>query len=356
MKNISKTLPFSLPEFKKGKDAGDVTKVFYLTLMLKLYPLLILAAFLFWGCPDTGYVPECGGEEYPSEKQFCFNDTLYDKCDGKEYNPSNQKCEDNISLSKCGDDYYNPDSIIQFCFDDVFYDKCNGNVYNPSNQKCENNILLFKCGNDYYNPDSSDQFCANDIFYDKCGGKSYNIKASIYCSNDSLVFDYGTLTDSRDNKIYRTIRIGNQVWMAENLRYKTSDVTCYKNNPDNCEIVGIPYYWNEAITICPSGWHLPNNEEWGALITFAGPYAGRSLKAKSDLWEINDGSDEFGFAALPGGYDGFYVQSAFFHSATKYENGRASYYTFANTSFLWGSNSSPADSDSFWAYVRCVEN
>jgi uncharacterized protein (TIGR02145 family) len=327
--------------------------------MLRPYPLFFLIASLFWNCGyDEDSIAKCGDDDYDIySTQFCFNDTLYNKCKGKEYNPQNQKCENNILLFKCGNDYYNPDSIIQFCFDDVFYDKCNGNVYNPSNQKCENNILLFKCGNDYYNPDSSDQFCANDVFYDKCGGESYNINASIYCLEDNLVFDYGTLVDSRDNKTYKTIKIGNQVWMAENLRHKISDVTCYKNNPDNCEIVGIPYHWNEAITICPSGWHLPNNEEWGALMNFTGPYTGRKLKAKSDLWDVDDGLDEFGFAALPGGYiGGFIEQAAFFHGATKYANGLVSYYYIYSTTSYFGSNTSRPDSDNSWAYVRCVEN
>jgi uncharacterized protein (TIGR02145 family) len=62
------------------------------------------------------------------------------------------------------------------------------------------------------------------------------------------------------------------------------------------------YDWNTARTACPAGWHLPTREEWDVLITAAGgSSAGKKLKSKSPNW---DGTDDFGFSALPGGSRG----------------------------------------------------
>jgi uncharacterized protein (TIGR02145 family) len=114
----------------------------------------------------------------------------------------------------------------------------------------------------------------------------------------------GTFTDARDKKTYRTVKIGKQVWMAENLNYGVS--MCFDHDESNCEKYGGLYYWDDAMTACPSGWHLPS-EEWDALIVAVGgkETAGKHLKAKSG-WNDDDGKsgnglDTYGFAALPGG-------------------------------------------------------
>jgi len=120
----------------------------------------------------------------------------------------------------------------------------------------------------------------------------------------------GSFTDSRDKKTYKTVKIGTQTWMAENLNYDvpgndTTDV-CYDNKPDNCQKYGRLYDWETAMKACPKGWHLPSEEEWKALETTAGGEntAGMNLKAKSG-WMENDGTDKFGFSALPGGKYGY---------------------------------------------------
>jgi len=108
--------------------------------------------------------------------------------------------------------------------------------------------------------------------------------------------------------------------MAENLNYETADGSskCYSNNTDNCDIYGRLYNWSTAMGsfasstanpsgvqgVCPSGWHLPSDAEWDALMTAVGgsSTAGTKLKADSPLWNNNGkGTDEFGFSALPGG-------------------------------------------------------
>jgi uncharacterized protein (TIGR02145 family) len=107
-------------------------------------------------------------------------------------------------------------------------------------------------------------------------------------------------TDARDGKTYRTVRIGTQTWMAENLNYQTGNSWCYKNDPSNCSKYGRLYDWNTAKKACPAGWHLPSNQEWTTLVNYAGgaSTAGTKLKSKSPNW---NGEDAYGFSALPGG-------------------------------------------------------
>jgi len=126
------------------------------------------------------------------------------------------------------------------------------------------------------------------------------------------IIDYEIFTDSRDSKAYKTVKIGSQTWFAENLNYDANGSKCYENDPSNCQKYGRLYDWNTALTACPSGWHLPNRDESEALEDIVGgsDVAGEKLKAKSGWNGNGDGTDEFGFSALPGGYGdsdgGFY--------------------------------------------------
>ncbi len=151
----------------------------------------------------------------------------------------------------------------------------------------------------------------------------------------------GTFTDSRDGKKYKTVKIGEQIWMAENLNYDASGSKCYSNNSANCAKYGRLYNWSTAKSACPRGWHLPSESEYEILDKAVGSIstAGKKLRSKSG-W--NTGSDyvpdtdEFGFSALPGGYgdpDGSFVNvgdSGNWWSSTEYYNygayGRYMYY------------------------------
>jgi uncharacterized protein (TIGR02145 family) len=113
----------------------------------------------------------------------------------------------------------------------------------------------------------------------------------------------GSFTDSRDGKKYRSVKIGGLMWMAENINYQpqTGKSWCYDNKESNCNQYGRLYDWNTAMTVCPRGWHLPSSQEWDDLIkAVGGDSAGEKLKAASG-WNNGNGTDEYGFSALPGG-------------------------------------------------------
>ncbi|SOE78327.1 major paralogous domain-containing protein [Fibrobacter sp. UWT3] len=151
--------------------------------------------------------------------------------------------------------------------------------------------------------------------------------------------NYGTLTDTRDGQTYKTVTIGDQVWMAENLNYETENSYCYDDDPSNCAKYGRLYTWAAAMDsvgtwttngkgcgygsecsptgtirgICPEGWHLPDTTEWNTLITSVGGVqdedyaykwhgAGTALKSTGGWYNDRNGTDAFGFSALPAGY------------------------------------------------------
>ena len=113
-----------------------------------------------------------------------------------------------------------------------------------------------------------------------------------------------TFKDSRDGKIYKTVKIGSLVWMAENLNFAAEGSVCYENKDANGDKYGRLYDWDTAIKACPAGWRLPTDEEWTALVDYAGgeETAGAKLKSTAGWKDDGNGTDDFGFSALPGGY------------------------------------------------------
>ena len=111
------------------------------------------------------------------------------------------------------------------------------------------------------------------------------------------------LKDKRDGKSYRTIRVGSQTWMAENLNYKTGNSKCYGDEASNCDKYGRLYDWNDAMGACPAGWRLPTERDWNILVSISGGQrsSGRRLKSATGWKNNGNGTDDFGFSALPGG-------------------------------------------------------
>jgi len=117
----------------------------------------------------------------------------------------------------------------------------------------------------------------------------------------------GTFKDIRDGQTYKWVKIDTQIWMAQNLNYAekwvgpTRGNRCYENVDANCEKYGRLYEWDDAIRVCPDGWHLPTQSEWNTMISAVGSDAGKKLKAKRSEWKDGAGTDIYGFEALPGG-------------------------------------------------------
>ena len=137
--------------------------------------------------------------------------------------------------------------------------------------------------------------------------------------------EYGELIDNRDGQTYKTVIIGSQTWMAENLNYKTANSYCFGSDTTNCTEYGRFYTWATAVDksekecgeryvcslpsgniqgVCPSGWHLPSTDEWNVLFIAVGDSltTGSKLKSTSGWPDSRNGSDDFGFSAFPIGF------------------------------------------------------
>lgn len=187
-------------------------------------------------------------------------------------------------------------------------------------------------------------------------------------AKDSAAAGRGVLVDSRDGKSYRTIRIGSQVWMAENLNRVTGNSGCYDNDTGNCTKWGRLYDWQTARSACPGGWHLPSDEEWRVLACdddVPGCQASGLALKSSRMY----GTDAIGFAALPGGFRGVvdggrivFVKAddnAYFWSSTKRDAKNA------RCRFLVSEGEKPEDGELLMRYyakkesgfsVRCLKD
>jgi uncharacterized protein (TIGR02145 family) len=171
--------------------------------------------------------------------------------------------------------------------------------------------------------------------------------------------DLTMLTDSRDGKKYIIVKIGKQTWMAENLNYNANGSKCYGNSESICQGYGRLYDWSTAKSACPKGWHLPSNAEWTALTDFVGGSAVIKLKAKSGWSNNGNGTDEFGFSALPGGIGysngGFdYVGSlGYWWSASEGDAANAWYWYIGN---VRADVYSSSDGKTKLYSVRCVQD
>ena len=210
---------------------------------------------------------------------------------------------------------------------------------------------------------------------------------------------YGTLYDERDSTTYKTVKIGNQEWMAENLNYKylgeTSQSFCYDGEKENCKKYGRLYQWSAAIDsaslyvdhkmqcgygrspcnipkkwkgVCPKGSHLPTIDEWNSLIDYLGTNrAGKVLKSNNGwvndyydgIVENGNGSDEYGFTVLPSGVkESFkYVRenvNAKFWPANDYSERQACKITFSYATETISINLHQEKADAY--SVRCIKN
>lgn len=164
----------------------------------------------------------------------------------------------------------------------------------------------------------------------------------------------GTFKDTRDSKSYKTVKIGEQWWFAENLNYSSTNSVCYNNSQSNCEKYGRLYTYDEASEVCPTGWHLPSYEEWGILKQTVNKN-GLKLLAKGESWMMKSGTDDFGFSILGAGA---------YQSGDKFSSCGITTYFWDSYSKLWIFSefmpefgaTTPQDTKVEKTYVRCIKN
>ena len=244
------------------------------------------------------------------------------------------------------------------------------------------------------------------LFFAACGDDSSSVEPSLEDSSSSVVLSSSSsfsvisgltgnlLTDSRDGQSYKTVTIGSQTWMAQNLNYETANSYCYNDNASNCTKYGRLYTWAAAMDsvgtwsangkgcgyaktctptypvrgVCPTGWHLPTQAEFETLFsavetlfTAVGGFstAGKMLKSTSGWNRSGNGSDAYSFSVLPAGYrndDGSYYNehySAYFWSSREYSSDNVvnMYLYYSDDSAYLGSR------DKNYGYsVRCVKD
>jgi uncharacterized protein (TIGR02145 family) len=156
------------------------------------------------------------------------------------------------------------------------------------------------------------------------GGSSSSSSGGSSSSSSSGGPVYGTVSDN-DGNTYQTVVIGNQTWMAENMKttrtragsqipigfehytspmyqsqHEVLAVVWKDNDPSKKDVFGGLYNWYTAKRICPDGWHLPSKQEWETLNNYLGVGAAGKLKKTGGLWSFNqDATNESGFSAVP---------------------------------------------------------
>ncbi len=205
-------------------------------------------------------------------------------------------------------------------------------------------------GGDSYS--SSSAKSSSSVTPKSCSGESSS-SAMSSSSSFPMVYvkvEYGTLTDERDGKSYKTVVIGSQTWMAQNLDYQSENSFCFNDSAAYCARLGRLYTWASAMDsagtwslsgkgcgygvvcsptnpvrgVCPEGWHLPTMAEYEDLFVATG---GRStaplmLKSTTGWYKDRNGIDAFGFSAFPAGsWNGNYflgsITSATFWTTTE---------------------------------------
>ena len=163
------------------------------------------------------------------------------------------------------------------------------------------------------------------------------------------VTPYDSIVDNRDGQVYKTVKIGEQVWMAQNLNYIDTAKAifkdsswCYDNNPRNCTLAGRLYTWTVAKdSLCPEGYHLPDTTEWNTLFASVGGTANAGTVLRSILgWDSVNGTNDYGFSAVAVGER--YHSGSFDSEGTK--------------AFIWTATALPEESENSAYAAYFVEN
>ena len=171
------------------------------------------------------------------------------------------------------------------------------------------------------NSSSEDEISSSSIF--TSSSSSFIVDKCKTSTSDDCI--YGQLYDKRDGKMYKTVKIGEQEWMAENLDFECDSLgylnrsVCH-HDPDTCKKYGRLYFWGAALDslttgcgygvtcspsspiqgICPEKWHIPTRTEIEILLKNTGE--NKNLMSSENWQSRCNGTDAYGFSALPSGY------------------------------------------------------
>jgi uncharacterized protein (TIGR02145 family) len=170
----------------------------------------------------------------------------------------------------------------------------------------------------------------------------------------------GEFIDIRDDQNYEWVRMGEQVWMAENLNYQTIEGSvCYEKKQINCDIYGRLYNFEAAQNACPDGWHLPSDYEWEVLKNYLnlncqGNVLGKGIMYWADLnLEL---AIDCGFNALPGGV--FNLGFAGLHNYASFHSCDTGF--GGSSKFIWATKSMTLqraiNSKSNKVSIRCIKD
>lgn len=155
--------------------------------------------------------------------------------------------------------------------------------------------------------------------------ETYKCVTTKYLNPD---IEYGEYLDVRDSQVYRTVQIGEQVWMAQNLNYKNDNQSfCFDSDTLFCKEKGRLYTWENALKVCPEGWHLPDSSEYNALIDFV-EKNNNGLPTKKSL--TSGTFNIFGFSIILG--SGYVVRGEYSNEGGG--NGNSYFWTASETDGL----------------------
>ena len=161
------------------------------------------------------------------------------------------------------------------------------------------------------------------------------------------------IIDSRDGHKYKTVKIGEQIWMAENLNYGMDNSWCYEDDSQNCQRFGRLYTWNSALNACPKGWSLPSKYDWESLREI--------VESENGTGKAGQILKSGGFSAQFGGdrFNGRYQlldKNGYYWSSTEIDEDRAFDYVFLSESedFIQGNEKYALKGNGF--SVRCKKS
>lgn len=185
-------------------------------------------------------------------------------------------------------------------------------IYYSADNSSFKEINLFPHNEDFLNSNTDSLESVDRYFYNEFGDnyqpKEIILKIGLkhYTKFDDL--NSGSFIDKRDGLSYKFVKIGTQIWMAQNLKYKIDDSFCHSRNNDSIlyNTYGRLYSFEKAKNACPPGWHLPSVSEWEQLINHLGGKKvapDKMIEEGIEHWELNkSATNSSGFSALPAGF------------------------------------------------------